>query len=198
MPPGRATSAHQQWEVRSPDAAARASVVQVRDNAGLPVLFLDIDGPLLPFGGDPRPRPATPDPEWHFARLKRDAGRRLAGLPCVLVWATAWAEEANTEVAPRLGLPALPRVAWTIRGEEDQRRIDQGVGLHWKTRTLVTWAAGRPFVWIDDELTDTDREWVGEHHGDHALLHHVEADRGLDDADLDVVADWLRAVGSSR
>lgn len=53
-----------------------------------PTAFLDIDGPLLPIGEEPRPRPSAPDPEWHFARLKRTAGLRLSALPCVLVWAT--------------------------------------------------------------------------------------------------------------
>ncbi len=32
--------------------------------------------------------------------------------------------------------------------------------MHWKTRRLVQWAAGRRFVWADDEITDTDRMWV--------------------------------------
>lgn len=32
--------------------------------------------------------------------------------------------------------------------------------IDWKTRALVDWAAGRPFSWVDDEITDTDRRWV--------------------------------------
>ena len=27
-------------------------------------------------------------------------------------WATTWLDDANTEIAPRLGLPDLPVVAW--------------------------------------------------------------------------------------
>jgi hypothetical protein len=42
----------------------------------------------------------------------------------------------------------------------------------------VTWAAGRPFAWVDDEITDADRDWVSAHHGGRALLHRVESFRG--------------------
>lgn len=37
-------------------------------------------------------------------------------------------------------------------------------GLRWKTRTLVAWAGGRPFVRVDDEITDADRDWASAHH----------------------------------
>lgn len=47
-------------------------------------------------------------------------------------------------------------------------------GLHWKTRPLVAWAAGRPFVWLDDEITPTDAAWVAAHHPAPALLHRVD------------------------
>jgi hypothetical protein len=64
------------------------------------------------------------------ARLRLDAGPRLAELPCTLVWATTWLADANTEIAPRLGLPDLPVVA----GPEPtgaQEREDQWFGLCW-------------------------------------------------------------------
>lgn len=172
--------------------------MRVSDRTALPLLFLDIDGPLLPIGGDPRPRPPIPDPEWHFAGLKRAAGLALSALPCVLVWATAWEEEANTEIATRIGLPPLPRVAWSRSTDERQYREDRRIGLHWKTRNLVDWAAGRPFAWIDDEITDADRHWVSANHPGHALLHLVDAVRGLDDADLVAIGDWLRTVWNQQ
>lgn len=78
---------------------------------GLPILFLDVDGPLLPFGDGV---PGTPG----LARLDPIHGPWLAALPCELMWATTWMDEANTH--------------------------------------LVTLAAGRPFAWVDDELTDAD------------------------------------------
>jgi hypothetical protein len=46
-------------------------------------------------------------------------------------------------------------------------------------------------VWIDDELTDTDRSWVAEHHRGHALLHRVDPACGLTESDLVTVGRWL-------
>ncbi|MFI9403734.1 HAD domain-containing protein [Nocardia sp. NPDC052316] len=153
-----------------------------------PLLFLDVDGPLLPFGISPQ---SNPPPHSHSARLRPELGRHLAALPCDLVWATTWNEAANTEIAPRLGLPHLPVVPWPDPSADHQHE-DQWFGLHWKTRTLVTWAAGRPFAWIDDELTDSDREWVAAQHPGPALLHYVEASRGLGDEDFTILREWLR------
>ncbi|MGW3294609.1 hypothetical protein ACWC9S_11620 [Streptomyces xiamenensis] len=54
--------------------------------------------------------------------------------------------------------------------------------------------AGRPFVWLDDEITGRDREWVAAHHPGRALLHRVDAGVGLTAADFADVGAWLRAV----
>ena len=87
-------------------------------------------------------------------------------------------------VAPLLDLPLLPVVEWPDVEE-------RGDGRHWKTATLVEWAAGRPFIWVDDEITLTDRQWVREVHGEHALLHRVDCIRGLVGSDLDTIRAWL-------
>jgi len=134
-----------------------------------PLLFLDVDGTLLPFAGAARQTDDEANPL--LAGLDPEHGRRLAELPCDLVWATTWMAEANEVLAPRLGLPDLPIVA---RPDDD----DDTGRLHWKTRHLVEWAAGRSFVWVDDEITDVDRTWVAAHHGGPALLHRVDPRRG--------------------
>ncbi|MFE0364702.1 HAD domain-containing protein [Streptomyces griseoaurantiacus] len=156
-----------------------------------PLLFLDVDGPLLPFGAGPQRAPADTAPHAHLARLDPRVGPRLSRLPCDLVWATTWGEEANTELAPRLGLPRLPVVAWP-EPTAAHLHEDQWFGLHWKTRALVAWAERRPFVWVDDEITDTDRDWVSAHHPARTLLHRVGPSRGLTDEDFAVLAQWLR------
>jgi hypothetical protein len=58
----------------------------------------------------------------------------------------------------------------------------------------VTWAAGRPFAWVDDEITDADRDWVSAHHGGRALFHRVESFQGLADEDFAALDQWLRAL----
>jgi hypothetical protein len=148
----------------------------VTSSAQLPLLFLDVDGALLPFG-------TMPD------RIDPAHGPRLMALPCELVWATAWMHDANDALAPLIGLPQLPVVVWPEQSAIDDQ--DEIAGMHWKTRSLVEWAAGRPFAWVDDEITDTDRAWVSANHGGPALLHRVDPELGLADADFAALKDWL-------
>jgi hypothetical protein len=84
-------------------------------------------------------------------------------------------------------------VNWPEPSAENEHE-DQWFGLHWKTRTLVEWAGGRPFIWIDDEITDADREWMPTHHHGRALLHHVPPSRGLTVEDFAVLDQWLRTL----
>ncbi|MQY24256.1 hypothetical protein [Nocardia macrotermitis] len=65
-------------------------------------------------------------------------------------------------------------------------------GLHWKTRTLVTFAAGRPFIWIDDEIRPLDESWVRTNHPGRALLHRVVSGSGLQATDFPTLTNWLR------
>lgn len=56
---------------------------------------------------------------------------------------------------------------------------------------LSRWAAGRAFVWLDDEMTGADQRWLAAHHPQPALLHRVDPRSGLTETDLAVVAEWL-------
>ncbi|MGW2821536.1 hypothetical protein ACWC24_11095 [Streptomyces sp. NPDC001443] len=160
------------------------------------LLFLDVDGTLLPFGA------AGPYPVYEtgsgacaravgnplLTRIDPGLGPRLAALGCELVWATTWMDEANVCVAPWLGLPPLPVVEWP------DEECPPGA-LHWKTRPLVALAAGRPFVWVDDEITAADRVWVSAHHPGRALLHRVDHRYGLTRADFSVLEQWIDRPG---
>jgi len=113
-------------------------------------------------------------------------------LGCRLVWATTWMEEANDAVSPRIGLPRLPVVEWP------DFHVDEGPrGLHWKTRHLVEWADGQPFIWVDDEISAMDRLWVEASHPGPSLLHRVDPNKGLVNADFSTLADWLCAAAPS-
>ncbi|CAL9274069.1 hypothetical protein SUDANB5_02537 [Streptomyces sp. SudanB5_2050] len=164
-----------------------------------PLLFLDVDGPLIPFGSSADQEeiaaaPSTTVDQGNplLARLDPGIGARLTALHCQLVWATTWMEEANEVVAPRIGLPKLPVLDWPDADAEGTPR-----GLHWKTRPMVEWAAGRPFIWVDDEISAMDRLWVDASHPGPSLLHQVEPAKGLNDTDFRVLAGWLDTVAPS-
>ncbi|MGA5038295.1 HAD domain-containing protein [Streptomyces capoamus] len=153
-----------------------------------PLLFLDVDGPLIPFGASYGSSTSLDQGNPLLDRLDPGIGSRLLALGCSLVWATTWAEDANEAVAPRLGLPELPVVEWPDAGPDDTPR-----GLHWKTRPLVEWADGRPFIWVDDEISAMDRLWVDARHPGPSLLHRVDPAQGLTDADFSALGAWLGA-----
>ncbi|MEU3631224.1 HAD domain-containing protein [Streptomyces fradiae] len=162
-----------------------------------PLLFLDVDGPLIPFGAEPHEYPSHPTGHVPgcgahplLTRIDPTHGPRLAALSCDVVWATTWADDANECVAPLIGLAELPVVRWPEPSDADDR--DARDGLHWKVRGLVSWAAGRPFAWVDDEITGVDRAWVTAHHPGPALLHRVDPRRGLTEVDYAALDSWLR------
>lgn len=173
------------------------------DRAGRPLLFLDVDGTLLPTGGAQKPATLEDwNAKWqnasnpYLARIVPEYGPRLLAMPCDPVWATAWMTDANAVITPVLGLPELPVAdLGELPGIDDPvwSEHDETAGLNWKTRGLVELAAGRPFAWVDDEITHVDRAWVSAHHPGRALLHRVDSGCGLTEADLTAVEEWLQA-----
>lgn len=175
-----------------------------------PLLFLDVDGPLIPFGASPQEYPdgyptyraaheaGPPTSNPLLARIDPEHGRQLMALPCDLVWATTWMHEANDCVSPRIGLPRLPVVVWPEPSDSADEEADEREGLHWKTRALVEWAAGRAFAWVDDEISEADRAWVAAHHHGRALLHRVDPRHGLRGADYRTLSAWLHQAGARQ
>ncbi|MFE7712763.1 hypothetical protein ACFU6I_45170 [Streptomyces sp. NPDC057486] len=162
------------------------------------LLLIDIDGPLNPYAALSRRRipdgytrhrmrptgwtvgPALPvllNPA-HGAELLALAGRYD------LVWATTWEGEANEWIGPHLGLPPLPYIDWpAMHGSAPD-------GTLWKTQYVVEYAAGRPFAWVDDEITERDRAWIARQGPGRSLLLQIDPRIGLERADFDALARW--------
>lgn len=162
------------------------------------VLLLDVDGPLNPYSArkglpegftehNSRPR------GWETGsplkiRLRATDGFRLMETGCELIWATMWEKEANEWIGPHIGLPELPYIDWgTIEYFNTKR-------LYWKTQRIVQWMnenrPGIPFLWIDDEVTKRDREWIKENcaAGSDILL--VSPKYGLEESHFERIKEW--------
>lgn len=139
----------------------RAALAAVR-----PVLYLDVDGVLLPLSNG----------EWPSERLR--VGPFYVHVPTDLrtlvpklhdafeiVWATSWNEEANREVAPLVGLPELPAL---------------DVTAHYRKLELVSRHAGeeRTIAWVDDRLEPAAWSWASARSG-RSLLIRPQSRRGL-------------------
>ncbi|MBF6174182.1 HAD domain-containing protein [Nocardia blacklockiae] len=161
------------------------------------LLFLDVDGTLLPYQRSASPASERDWAAWQhpsnpvLSRLDRSLGERLLALDCDLVWATGWGEDANQVLAPVLGLPVLPVITLPEYPGGDYYEDE----LHWKTRALVAAAAGRSFIWVDDEIREQDRMWVADNHSGRALLHRIEGASGLLDVDFTTIKNWISLEG---
>lgn len=157
-----------------------------------PLLFIDVDGPLNPYAGSNRSAYRNGYRKWKLngfnVLLNATHGPALSALPYELVWGTTWEADANIYIAPRVGLPRLPVCSFPGGGDDAPRTV------YFKTPTIVEYAAGRPFAWIDDEITDADREWVAKRHDGPALLHWVDPSVGLAGADFEALATWAGSL----
>ncbi|MFJ8647962.1 HAD domain-containing protein [Streptomyces sp. NPDC093546] len=166
-----------------------------------PLLLIDVDGPLNPYAAQAQRRPEgytthrmrpTGWTEGKPLRVWLDPGHgeELLGLAedYELVWATTWKGEANDWIGPHLGLPELPYIDWPQMHGKAPR------GTFWKTQYILEYAAGRPFAWVDDDITAYDREYVEREHLAAALLLHVDPRIGLIRPDFDALAEWAAAL----
>ena len=54
---------------------------------------------------------------------------------------------------------------------------------------------GRPArSWVDDEITDVDRDWVARHHPAPALLLRVDARQGITADDYVLLETWMKGI----
>lgn len=170
----------------------------VRSDRGRPLLIVDIDGVLNP----DMPRD-NPEPPWitfvaqwsgYVVALNPEHGKELLAIAertgCELVWGTTWEEHANDEVASRLGLPALPVVHVTTPPEV----LDSWV--IWKSGHIAKYAAGRPFVWLDDHPSELDSRYLAANGAPDHLIVQIDPETGLEDHHLRQAEEWLESCSA--
>lgn len=170
-----------------------------------PLLLLDVDGPLNPYGASRGDVDKHRLPLPYYVRrmlgyrvfLSKVHGPLLTAFAAEhdveLAWATTWEHDANRLIGPFIGLPQLPVIEFgrhpgTIKG--------------WKYPAVLKHAAGRPVAWLDDDFHTAAHhtaktEFLASRSGLLTVLHHIDPHHGLVQADLDTVAAAL-AGGPSQ
>ena len=125
--PGGSSDAHQLFSDKQPE-----------DRVGLPRLYLDVDGVLVEFYGNPR-----------GLQLRAGAGSfmRFVADNFNVVWCTAWFDKANLLIPALAGFPvdefSFPALVWS--GDKAAAILArEGANLSW--------------VWVDDECGSHERE----------------------------------------
>ena len=133
-----------------------------RASATKPFLLIDVDGVLNPFA-----HAGAFAPGWQTYQIEAESpfrgkrtyevhlhsthGRWLAELEddFELGWGSTWEEQANSLIAPKIGLHPLPvaRVGWHMDGNYD------------KSEGIVALVGDRPCAWVDDGPGWSGFEW---------------------------------------
>ena len=152
----------------------------------LPLLLLDVDGVLNPFAADACP-PGYAEhelfPGEDPVRVCAEHGPWLRELGTMfeLTWASAWGAEANRLLAPLLRLPDLPVIGFP------PAPFYPG----YKLRPVISYAAGRSLIWIDDELAPEAHSWAAARSLP-TLLIGIDPAEGLTRAVVDRALRWAK------
>lgn len=156
-----------------------------------PMLLVDVDGVLNPYGFDQSPSGFTPYhffPEDDYPVLLTDThGAWLCELGAVfdMVWASAWEEEANRFIAPLFGLsrwPTIPFPPIPFDPAEKVPAIDLFVG-------------DRHCAWVEDRMTKEAFDWAVRRTAP-TLLIDVEPSIGLTREMVEQLLDWATSLAN--
>ena len=134
-------------------------------SATKPLLLLDVDGVLCPFGSELNSPPKGYAPavisggnRWLWCSdLNRDYLAELAGY-YDLTWATMWENDANSTVGEWHFLDPMPHISFT---EYYHRNGGFPLGEHHKIGAVQEYVGDRPFAWVDDDIDDDVIAWAG-------------------------------------
>lgn len=141
-----------------------------------PLLYLDVDGVILPLGAGPGEPTLIIGPWGCRVRLPAGTPARVHRLAEAFtpVWGTYWQEQANRVLALALDLPHWPVLPL------DEPGPDHGMD---KFQALRAHAGDRPFAWVDDCIPEEAHAWAAER-GIPTLLCPIDPCVGLAEEDL--------------
>lgn len=160
-----------------------------RSRSAPPVCFLDIDGVLAPFDRrQPGLEPVRVGGYYGTLLVSPSIIARIRDLHRARVievrWLTSWEDDANTCLAPLVGLDTYP-----VHHEPDGPMGER----YWKETVVRDHAqSGQRFVWIDDEMTFYNSHvTVSADHGEQGLVIAPDSLTGLTHAQVDMIERFL-------
>lgn len=164
-----------------------------------PLLLLDVDGVLNPTVSNSVARRrgmsrvrmrCAPDGWDHTFHVDPALGPPLRTMAqwFDLTWATTWQDSANDPwFRSVLHLHELPVVTF-----EDLAQTKS------KVPGVLRYAAGQPFVWLDDDLSEAEVAWLAAEHDAPHLVIEVEEHQGLTVEHLDRARVWAESLAATQ
>lgn len=181
------------------DPVDTGRILDVNDypDDGRPFLLIDVDGVLNAINNNQGDRTYNIFKVGPYTiRLRHELREWLDRLGDHFrpVWATMWDDDANVELAWRLGLPDLPYIP--CARSQFEVALWNGVRVHSKVPCIKAHLADRSFAWIDDTIGGNDLEWAAHRDDEIAPTYLLKIDprMGLLEHHVDKLVKWAEKI----